>query len=63
MATEAVDPAQPDGMPGLMFWAAEYPSARKNDTATVAPDTCEGGMIVAAAVFDIPIPMPASRQE
>lgn len=51
------------GMLGFMFWAAEYPSARRNYTATVPPDTCEGGMGVAATTFDIGIPMPALRQE
>ena len=51
------------GMLGYMFWAAEYPSARKNYTATVPPNTCENVMGVAATVFDIPIPMPRLRQE
>lgn len=51
------------GMLGFMFWAAEYPSARRNYTGTVPPNTCEDGMGVAATVFDIPIPMPPLRQE
>jgi len=51
------------GMLGYMFWAAEYPSARKNYTATVPPDTCEDGMGTAATIFDIPIPMSGLRQE
>ena len=51
------------GMLGYMFWAAEYPSARKNYTATVPPNTCEDGMGVAATVFDIPVPMGALRQQ
>jgi hypothetical protein len=51
------------GMLGYMFWAAEYPSARRNYTGTVPPNTCEGGMGVAASVFDIPIPMPPLRQD
>jgi hypothetical protein len=50
------------GMLGYMFWAAEYPSARKGYTATVPPNSCEGGMGVAAKTFNIPIPMPALRQ-
>lgn len=50
------------GMLGYMFWAAEYPSARKNYTATVPPNTCEGGMGVAASVFNIEIPMSPLRQ-
>jgi len=51
------------GMLGLMFWAAEYPSARKNYVATVPPNTCEDGMGVAATELNIPIPMPALRTE
>lgn len=51
------------GMLGLMFWAAEFPSARKNYVGTVPPNSCEGGMGVAADVFDIPIPMPPLRQD
>ena len=51
------------GMLGFMFWAAEYPSARKNCVATVPPNTCEDGMGVAATEFNVPIPMPALRPE
>ena len=51
------------GMLGYMFWAAEYPSARKNYVGTVPPNTCEDGMGAAATVFDIPIPMEALRQD
>ncbi len=51
------------GMLGYMFWAAEFPSARKNYVGTVPPNTCENGMGVAATVFDIPIPMPPLRQQ
>lgn len=51
------------GMLGYMFWAAEYPSARKNYVGTVPPNTCEDGMGVASLVFDIPIPMDPLRQE
>lgn len=49
------------GMLGFMFWAAEMPSTRRITTAP--PNSCEGGMGVAATVFNIPIPMPALRQE
>jgi hypothetical protein len=49
-------------MLGYMFWAAEYPSARKNYVGTVPPTTCEDGMGVAATVFDIAIPMEPLRQ-
>jgi len=51
------------GMLGYMFWATGVPSARKNYKPTYPPNSCEGGMGVAAAVFNIPIPMPALRQE
>jgi hypothetical protein len=51
------------GMLGYMFWAAEYPSARKNYVGTVPPNSCEGGMGMASLEFDIPVPMPALRQE
>lgn len=51
------------GMLGYMFWAAEYPSARKNYVGTVPPNTCENGMGVAATEFAIPIPMGPLRQE
>ena len=51
------------GMLGFMFWAAEYPSSRRSYSATVPPNTCEGGMGVAATAFDIPIPMQPLRQE
>lgn len=52
-----------NGMLGYMFWAAEYPSARKNYVATIPPNSCENGMGVAATVFDIIIPMEALRPE
>jgi len=51
------------GMLGYMFWAAETPSARKNYVPTVPPNSCEGGMGVAANIFAFEIPMPALRQE
>ncbi len=51
------------GMLGYMFWAAEYPSARRNYVGTVPPNTCENGMGQAMDVFDVPVPMPALRQE
>ena len=50
------------GMLGYMFWAAEYPSARKNYVATVPPNTCEGGMGVAATILNLSIPMNPLRQ-
>jgi hypothetical protein len=48
------------GMLGFMFWAAERPSTR--GITTQPPNTCEGGMGVAATTFSIPIPMPPLRQ-
>jgi len=44
-----------------MFWAAEKPSTR--GVGTQPPNTCEGGMGVAATTFQIPIPMPVLRQQ
>ncbi len=49
------------GMLGFMFWAAECEGTRT--TCTTPPNTCEGGMGVAAKTFDIPIPMPPLRQQ
>ncbi|HXD12084.1 MAG TPA: hypothetical protein VN653_18595 [Anaerolineales bacterium] len=51
------------GMLGFMFWAAEYPSSRRGYVATIPPNTCEGGMGVAATIFNIPIPMPPLRSQ
>jgi hypothetical protein len=48
------------GLLGYMFWAAERPSTR--GSGTVPPNTCEGGMGVAATEMNVPIPMPALRQ-
>jgi len=48
------------GMLGFMFWAAERPSTR--GIGTVPPNTCEGGMGVAASTFGIQTPMPPLRQ-
>jgi hypothetical protein len=49
------------GMLGWMLWAAEKPSTR--GVGTQPPNSCEGGMGVAASAFGIPIPLPALRQE
>jgi hypothetical protein len=49
------------GMLGFMFWASEMPSTRRITTAP--PNSCEGGMGAAATFFNIPIPMPALRQQ
>jgi hypothetical protein len=49
------------GMLGYMFWAA---GCQGNGTGcTFPPDTCQVGMGGAAMAFNIPIPMPALRQQ
>jgi len=48
------------GLLGFMFWAAERPSTR--GVTTQPPNTCEGGMGVAATTLNMPLPMPALRQ-
>ncbi|MDQ3804930.1 MAG: hypothetical protein M3416_14000 [Acidobacteriota bacterium] len=50
-----------NGMLGYMFWASECPSTRR--VCTVPPNTCEGGVGVGAATYNIPIPMPPLRQQ
>jgi hypothetical protein len=49
------------GMLGYMFWAAECPSTR--NVCTTPPNTCEGGVGVGAKTYNIPLPMPALRQQ
>jgi hypothetical protein len=51
-----------NGMLGYMFWAAEFPSARKNYVGTVPPNTCEDGMGTAMSEFEVAVPMPSLRQ-
>jgi hypothetical protein len=51
-----------NGMLGYMFWAAEYPSARRGYVGTVPPNSCEDGMGPAMTAFKVPVPMPALRQ-
>ena len=48
------------GMLGYMFWAAECQGTRS--VCTTPPNTCEGGVGVGAKTYNIPIPMPALRQ-
>lgn len=48
------------GLLGYMFWAAERPSTR--GVTTDPPNTCEGGVGAGATAFDVPVPMPALRQ-
>jgi hypothetical protein len=49
------------GMLGYMFWAAECPGTRS--VCTTPPNTCEGGVGVGGATYNIPIPMPQLRQQ
>ena len=51
------------GLLGYMFWAAEYPSARRNYVGTVPPNTCEDGMGTAMDAFEVAVPMPPLRQD
>jgi hypothetical protein len=48
------------GMLGLMFWAAECQGT--HSVCTTPPNTCEAGVGVGAKTYDIPLPMPALRQ-
>ena len=48
------------GMLGFMFWAAECQGTRT--LCTTPPNTCEGGVGVGAKTYNIPIPLPALRQ-
>jgi hypothetical protein len=50
-----------NGMLGFMFWAAECPSTRR--VCTTPPNTCEGGVGAGAHTYNIPVPMPALRQQ
>jgi len=49
------------GMLGYMFWAAECQGTRA--VCTTPPNSCQGGIGAGATFFDIPIPMPALRQQ
>ncbi|WP_232248290.1 glycoside hydrolase family 18 protein [Streptacidiphilus rugosus] len=48
------------GMLGYMFWAAEMPSTR--GVTTDPPNTCQGGVGVGSSTYNVPVPMPALRQ-
>ena len=50
-----------NGMLGYMFWASECPSTRR--ICTTPPNTCENGVGVGASTYNIPVPMPALRQQ
>ncbi len=50
-----------NGMLGFMFWAAECPST--HNVCTTPPNTCQGGVGVGASTYNIPLPMPALRQQ
>jgi hypothetical protein len=49
------------GMLGYMFWAAECQGTRT--VCTTPPNTCQGGTGVGARTYNVPIPMPALRQQ
>jgi len=49
------------GMLGFMFWAAETPSSRR--ISTTPPNGCQGGVGAGATFYNIPLPMPALRQQ
>lgn len=49
------------GVLGYMFWAAECPSS--HDVCTTPPNSCQGGVGVGAATYNIPVPEPALRQQ
>ncbi|HVI06616.1 MAG TPA: hypothetical protein VM711_11050 [Sphingomicrobium sp.] len=49
------------GMLGLMFWAAGCQGT--HTACTFPPNTCQNGMGVSATNFNIPVPMPALRQQ
>jgi len=48
------------GMLGYMFWAAECQGSAT--VCTTPPNTCQGGVGAGATNYNIPIPMPALRQ-
>jgi hypothetical protein len=52
-----------NGMLGFMFWSAGCPSTRALCTTPDDNNTCLGGLGVASSVLDIPVPMPALRQD
>ncbi|HZI55789.1 MAG TPA: hypothetical protein VFF39_03385 [Verrucomicrobiae bacterium] len=49
------------GMLGYMFWASECPSTR--NACTTPPNSCQGGVGSGARIYNIPVPMPALRQQ
>jgi len=59
--TVATKAGTTNGMLGFMFWAAECPSTRR--ICTTPPNDCVGGVGVGASTYNIPIPMPALRQQ
>src|ERR1700751_3734313 len=48
------------GTLGFMFWAAECQGA--HSICTTPPNTCQGGVGTGAKTYNIPLPMPALRQ-
>ena len=54
-------PGLSSGMLGYMFWAAECEGSRT--VCTTPPNSCQGGVGVGASTYQVPIPMPALRQQ
>lgn len=50
-----------DGMLGFMFWAAECQGTRS--ICTTPPNSCQGGVGVGSATYNVPVPMQALRQQ
>jgi hypothetical protein len=48
------------GLLGFMFWAAECQGT--HSICTTPPNTCEAGVGTGAKTYNIPLPMPALRQ-
>ena len=49
-----------NGMLGFMFWAAECQGT--HSVCTTPPNTCQAGVGTGAKTYNIPLPMPALRQ-
>jgi hypothetical protein len=54
-------PGLTTGMLGYMFWAAECQGSRS--VCTTPPNMCQGGVGAGATAYEVPIPMPALRQQ
>lgn len=50
------------GMLGFMFWSSGCSAVRSLCTTPADNNSCEGGIGVASSVLNVPVPMPALRQ-